>query len=360
MCVLIDKSKTPIKPSWAHSRKEMANPKELVKRICSFNPDTVTASKFKKLQKVTKDFSFTPESLAKVSAAVKGMGEWVLGVRDYLVSRGIGKEEGEKAKEEEGKEEKKEDKILEEVSEEDEKKLLELMEKGKSMIESVIPADITELKSVKNPTEVAKIILEGLCHMFQIKPVRSFNQTTMKYTYDYWPASSKLLSSSEFLKNLIQFDKDNVSPQVCQKVRKILDDPKCSEQRAKNCSKALSGIRGWMEGVVSYSTLREQLKLRQETSLEEQAIETEEGQKEEEEDVSKDEIKLSMEEEKGSKEEMFEKEGAAERLDQCISALRTVEKKRIHNISQLKARVLRNILERQKKGLSESAKTESL
>ena len=194
--------------------------------------------------------------------------------------------------------------------------------------------------------------------MFQIKPVRSFNQTTLKYTYDYWPASSKLLCSSEFLKSLIQFDKDNVSPEVCQKVRKILDDPKCSEQRAKNCSKALSGIRGWMEGVVSYSTLREQLKLRQETSLEEQAIETEEGQKEE--DVSKDEMKLSMEEEKGSKEEMFEKEGAAERFDQCISALRTVEKKRIHNISQLKARVLRNILERQKKGLSESAKTESL
>ena len=92
------------------------------------------------------------------------------------------------------------------------------------------------------------------------------------------------------MKKCVQYDKDNISPQVVTKLKKILSNPVCSEQRVKNCSAALVSIRNWIEALVNYSTLREKEGPRRATSF----IEKQEEEKKEE---QLDDSKLSVEKE---------------------------------------------------------------
>ena len=50
------------------------NPKALIQKVCSFDVDSLTVSKFKGLKKVTNDFNFTIERLKRVAYALSGFG----------------------------------------------------------------------------------------------------------------------------------------------------------------------------------------------------------------------------------------------------------------------------------------------
>ena len=132
--------------------------------------------------------------------------------------------------------------------------------------------------------------MEGMCYLFGVKPVRVMNQTTFKKETDYWPPAKKLLGDVEFLKKCVQYEKDNISPQVVAKLKKILNNPACTENRVKNCSAALVSLRDWMEALVIYSTIREKEGPRRANSF----IEKQEEEKKEE---NLDFSKLSVEKE---------------------------------------------------------------
>lgn len=50
------------------------------------------------------------------------------------------------------------------------------------------------------------------------------------------------------------FDTDNVSPQVVEKLTKYVFDPKFTPQQAKNVSMALSQWCRWVQNVYAYAT----------------------------------------------------------------------------------------------------------
>ena len=96
-----------------------------------------------------------------------------------------------------------------------------------------------------------------------------------------------MFGDMNFLKNLIQFDKDNVSKQTISKVKKVLNDPQCTEKRVMACSKAAYGIRMWMEAIVAYSTLLAEALVPKE--FEEEAEEPKEEEEESVEEVKEEE-----------------------------------------------------------------------
>jgi len=72
-----------------------------------------------------------------------------------------------------------------------------LLEKALQALNTLTKGDITEVKSMKNPPSVVKLVMESVCHMLGVKPKKVQDPTNpSKKVDDYWEGSQKLLGES--------------------------------------------------------------------------------------------------------------------------------------------------------------------
>jgi dynein heavy chain len=114
--------------------------------------------------------------------------------------------------------------------------------------------DITEMKSFKSPPGGVRLIAEVLCHMFQIKPqkVKDPNDPSKKIN-DYWStAKSSLLTGTDFLQRLFDYDKDNIPNSLVRKVKPYLAKPEFEPKAMQRSSTAGYGISVWVRAIIQY------------------------------------------------------------------------------------------------------------
>ncbi|KAI8435548.1 hypothetical protein MSG28_003843 [Choristoneura fumiferana] len=80
------------------------------------------------------------------------------------------------------------------------------------------PADITLVKSMKNPPAGVKLVMEAVCVMKGVKGDRKMDANGKPFE-DYWGPSQKLLGDMKFLESLKAYDKDNIPPATMKKIR---------------------------------------------------------------------------------------------------------------------------------------------
>lgn len=77
-----------------------------------------------------------------------------------------------------------------------------LLEKALAALNTLTKGDITEVKSMKNPPSIVKLVMESVCHMLGVKPKKVQDPTNpSKKVDDYWEGSQKLLGESGMLSN---------------------------------------------------------------------------------------------------------------------------------------------------------------
>jgi dynein heavy chain len=62
------------------------------------------------------------------------------------------------------------------------------------------------------------MVMEAICVLCQIPPIMNVIGKTQKVP-NYWETSKKFLSDKDFLKTLINFDKDNIPDPVINRIR---------------------------------------------------------------------------------------------------------------------------------------------
>ncbi|XP_024937311.1 dynein heavy chain 7, axonemal isoform X2 [Cephus cinctus] len=87
---------------------------------------------------------------------------------------------------------------------------LPVLDEAIAALNTLKPADITLVKSMKNPPEGVKLVMAAVCVMMNIPPDRVNDAATGKKILDYWGPSKRLLSDLKFLDNLRDYDKDNI------------------------------------------------------------------------------------------------------------------------------------------------------
>jgi dynein heavy chain len=87
-------------------------------------------------------------------------------------------------------------------------------------LDTLKPADITVVKSMKNPPAAIKLVLEAVCVLKGLKPTRTPNEIG-RMVDDYWGASQKMLGDMKFLESLKTFDKDNIPAPIMKKIREV-------------------------------------------------------------------------------------------------------------------------------------------
>ncbi|KAJ0395885.1 hypothetical protein P43SY_002016 [Pythium insidiosum] len=144
------------------------------------------------------------------------------------------------------------------------------LENAVKALQTLTKGDITEIKAMKKPPDGVKLVMEAVCMMMGVPPVKMKdpNGGTKKID-DYWgPAQKVLLNDTRFLQNLLEYDKDNIPAEAMEKVRPYTLNPDFQADKIRKASVAASGLCSWVHAMVVYDRVakvvapkREALKL---------------------------------------------------------------------------------------------------
>ncbi|XP_008202999.3 dynein heavy chain 3, axonemal [Nasonia vitripennis] len=127
------------------------------------------------------------------------------------------------------------------------------LEAALAALDTLKPADITIVKSMKNPPTGVRLVLEAVCVLKGVKPDRVPDPTSGGMMEDYWPASVRLLGDIKFLESLKFFDKDNIPQANMKRIReKFMNDRSFQPEVIKKVSTACEGLCKWVRAMEVY------------------------------------------------------------------------------------------------------------
>ncbi|XP_029142079.1 dynein heavy chain 12, axonemal [Protobothrops mucrosquamatus] len=128
------------------------------------------------------------------------------------------------------------------------------LEAALAALDTLKPADITIVKSMKNPPSGVKLVMAAICVMKDIKPEKIADPSGIGgKILDYWGPSKKLLGEMNFLRDLREYDKDNIPVSVMQKIRsEYLTNPEFDPPKVAKASSAAEGLCKWIMAMEVY------------------------------------------------------------------------------------------------------------
>ncbi|KAK9875370.1 hypothetical protein WA026_007765 [Henosepilachna vigintioctopunctata] len=130
---------------------------------------------------------------------------------------------------------------------------LPILNDALAALDTLKPADITLVKSMKNPPAAIKMVLAAVCIIKDIKPDRVPDPATGRVVLDYWGPSKKMLGDMNFLQNLKDFDKDNIKPEIINRIRKeFLPNKDFKPEIVAKASSAAEGLCKWIIAMDKY------------------------------------------------------------------------------------------------------------
>uniref|UniRef100_A0A8C8BVI3 Dynein axonemal heavy chain 12 n=1 Tax=Otus sunia TaxID=257818 RepID=A0A8C8BVI3_9STRI len=128
------------------------------------------------------------------------------------------------------------------------------LEAALDALDTLKPSDISIVKSMKNPPSGVKLVMAAVCVMKDIKPEKIADPSeTRGKVLDYWGPSKKLLGHMNFLKDLKEYDKDNIPAAIMRKIRtEYLTNPEFDPEKVAKASSAAEGLCKWIMAMEVY------------------------------------------------------------------------------------------------------------
>uniref|UniRef100_A0A7M5WS23 Dynein heavy chain 3, axonemal n=2 Tax=Clytia hemisphaerica TaxID=252671 RepID=A0A7M5WS23_9CNID len=131
---------------------------------------------------------------------------------------------------------------------------LPALEAAVSALNTLKPSDISQVKAMKNPPPIVRLVMETICIMKGAKPERKPDPSgSGKMIEDYWGSSQKLLSDMKFLDSLKTYDKDNINPAIMKIIRnKYITNDQFDPDIVRQASTACEGLCKWVRAMEVY------------------------------------------------------------------------------------------------------------
>lgn len=141
-----------------------------------------------------------------------------------------------------------------------------ILREAEDALKCIKPSDISNIKALKNPPEMVRIVMEAVCILLEKKPERKMNTETNKAELLYWPTSQKILGDMKFLTYLTDYDRDNMKAEVINKVQPILknEEKPFTKDAIKKTSEVAANIASWVIAMDSYYNVSLVVKPKQE------------------------------------------------------------------------------------------------
>ncbi|XP_075717900.1 dynein axonemal heavy chain 6 [Rhinoderma darwinii] len=106
-------------------------------------------------------------------------------------------------------------------------------------LDSLDKADISEIRVFTNPPDLVMTVMEAICILLNAKPD--------------WTTAKQLLGDSNFLKRLMDYDKENIKHQILLKLQKYISNPNFIPEKVEKVSKACRSMCMWVRAMDLYS-----------------------------------------------------------------------------------------------------------
>lgn len=131
-----------------------------------------------------------------------------------------------------------------------------VLEDALQALNTLKPADITLVKSMKNPPSAVKLVMAAVCVMKGVPPDRINDPSTGKKIVDYWGPSKRILGDMGFLQSLKDYDKDDISPDIMKKIRKDFIPHKDFQPHiVAKASSAAEGLCKWIQAIENFESV---------------------------------------------------------------------------------------------------------
>lgn len=131
-----------------------------------------------------------------------------------------------------------------------------ILESAMAALNTLTPADIAVVKTMKSPPIGVRIVMEAVCILKEMKPDKVPNPNGVGTVEDYWGPSKRVLSDMKFLDSLLNFDKDNIPPEVMKKLQqRILSNEAFDPEKIKMASTACEGLSRWVIALSKYDVV---------------------------------------------------------------------------------------------------------
>ncbi|XP_053614808.1 dynein axonemal heavy chain 12 [Plodia interpunctella] len=134
---------------------------------------------------------------------------------------------------------------------------LPILDDAIAALNTLKPADITIVKSMKNPPATVKLVMAAVCVMKGIPPDKIPDPDNPgKKIFDYWGPSKRILGDMSFLESLRNYDKDNIPVATMQKIRKeYLSNKDFKPHIIAKASAAAEGLCKWIIAMDMYDAV---------------------------------------------------------------------------------------------------------
>ena len=116
-------------------------------------------------------------------------------------------------------------------------------------VNCITKADIAVLKGLAKPPPDVKNVTAVVCMFFGIKPDVKMNPETQKKEKDYWGPSVKMMMDPNFLKNLINYDKEGIQQDLVDQIAPIITQDNFQAERLKNVSAVAMNLAKWVHAM---------------------------------------------------------------------------------------------------------------
>ncbi|XP_063228083.1 LOW QUALITY PROTEIN: dynein axonemal heavy chain 7-like [Bacillus rossius redtenbacheri] len=122
-----------------------------------------------------------------------------------------------------------------------------------SALNTLTPADITLVKSMKSPPEAVKMVMAAVCVLKDIKSDRITDPATGRKVLDYWGPSKRVLGDMGFLQSLKDYAKDEIPPVIMNRIRtEYLPNKLFRPEIVAKASSAAEGLCKWVIAMDKY------------------------------------------------------------------------------------------------------------
>ncbi|KAJ8245285.1 hypothetical protein GJAV_G00269100 [Gymnothorax javanicus] len=116
---------------------------------------------------------------------------------------------------------------------------LPALDSANTALNALDKADISEIRVFTKPPDLVMTVMEAVCILLNAKPD--------------WTSAKQVLGDSNFLKKLMDYDKENIKPQVLQKLQRYINNPDFVPEKVEKVSKACRSMCMWVRAMDLYS-----------------------------------------------------------------------------------------------------------
>ncbi|KAG8454285.1 hypothetical protein GDO86_000797 [Hymenochirus boettgeri] len=116
---------------------------------------------------------------------------------------------------------------------------LPALEAANKALDALDKADISEIRVFTKPPDLVMTVMEAISILLNAKPD--------------WASAKQLLGDGNFLKRLVEYDKENIKPQILLKLQKYINNPDFVPEKVEKVSKACRSMCMWVRAMDLYS-----------------------------------------------------------------------------------------------------------